>query len=126
MDPNSGNFQNELFDVSNIFHALDVKVLIKSIAMFLKVKQETVAEWMMEFVLDLKRCHYVLKTASGKIYELKDNVISLQGTKLQKQEQLLEENSRAVKFFQSTLTAEMKSYRDVTSTSSVVTPENIV
>ena len=84
MDPNSGNFQNELFDVSNIFHALDVKVLIKSIAMFLKVKQETVAEWMMEFVLDLKRCDDVLKTASGKIYELKDNVISLQGTKLQK------------------------------------------
>ena len=51
MDPNSGNFQNELFDVYNIFHALDVKVLIKSIAMFLKVKQETLAEWMMELCL---------------------------------------------------------------------------
>ena len=107
MDPNLGNVQNVLVDVSNLCHALsqelgckDVRKITESI--FLKVTQETLAEWMMDFVLDLKRCDDVLKTTSGKI----DDVMSLQGTKLQKQEQLLEENSRAVKYFQSTLTAE--------------------
>ena len=54
-------------------------------SMFLKVKHEPMAEWMMEFVIFSKTCHNALTTASRKIDQLKETVISLQETKLQDQ-----------------------------------------
>ena len=50
-------------------------------------KKEITAVWLVEVIQELKRCHDALKASTGKVDQLKDNVISLQKTKLQNQEQ---------------------------------------
>ena len=56
--------------------------------MFKNKKQENITLWLMEYAREWKRCDVSLNTSSGKIYHLKDTVISLQGVKIQSEEQL--------------------------------------
>ena len=59
-------------------------------------KKEIIAVWLAEVIQDLKRCHDALKASTGKIDQLKDNVIILQKTKLQNVEQQIKVQNETV------------------------------
>ena len=58
--------------------------------MLLNQNKEILAKWVLDFTGVLARSQQVLRNLSGKFDEMKDIIISLQSTKIQNQEQLLE------------------------------------
>ena len=89
----------------------DPRLLKKEL--LLNQNKEVLAKWVLDFTAVLARSQQVLRNVSGKFDEMKDTIISLQSTKIQNQEQLLEVKQQSIDGFQSALRSEMKSYRDV-------------
>ena len=79
----------------------------------LNQEKEQLAKWLLDITNVLARSQQTLKNVVGKFDEMKDTIISLQHTKIQNQEQLLEVKQQSIDSFQSTLRSEMKSYRDI-------------
>ena len=118
MEYNMKDVTSVLVDISDKYSGMlkeakcsDPRLLKKEL--LLNQNKEVLAKWVLDFTAVLARSQQVLRNVSGKFDEMKDTIISLQSTKIQNQEQLLEVKQQSIDGFQSALRSEMKSYRDV-------------
>ena len=118
MEFNLKDVSNVLVDISDKYSGIlkeakcsDPRQLKKEL--LLNQNKEALAKWVLDLANVLARSQVVLRNVSGKFDEMKDTIISLQSTKIQNQEQLLQFKQQSIESFQSTIRSEMKSYRDV-------------
>ena len=91
MNPDVGNV---LSNVSNLCQALKQEFGCSNVSEiskdeFMKLKKDDMTYWFLKVLTDMKHCHSALETTSGKVSQLKDTVISLQGAKIENQEKLI-------------------------------------
>ena len=111
MNPDVGNV---LSNVSNLCQALKQEFRCSKVSEISKekcmeLKKDDMTHWFLKVLSDMKNCHSAPQTTLGKVSQLKDTVISLQGAKIEIQEKLIKESNKVVvESFQSSLRNEMK------------------